>query len=101
MQKKWGITKIAEALGLRKGNQAEKHKCDVTLRKVMLALDNEMTEEEEKKFLAELNSCSYCLEKFNIEKSFKSYLCEKIKRHAVSPKIVDQIRTRIHNTLER
>ena len=74
MQKKWGITKIAEALGLRKGNYAGRHSCDATLKKVMLALDDEMTQEEEKKFLAELNSCSYCLEKFNIEKSFKSYL---------------------------
>ncbi|HYV91598.1 MAG TPA: hypothetical protein VE978_07445 [Chitinophagales bacterium] len=101
MQKKWGITKIAEALGFRKGNESGKHRCDATLKKVMLALDDELTEEEEKKFLAELNSCSYCLEKFKIEKSFKSYLCDKIKRHTVSPKIVDQIRTRIHNTLER
>ena len=88
--------KIAEALGFQKS----KHKCDDTLKKVMLALDHEMTEEEEKKFLAELNSCSHCLEKFDIEKSFKSYLCEKIKRHAVSPKIVDQIRASIHNTME-
>ncbi len=101
MQKKWGITKIAEALGLRKGSHAGKHSCDVTLRKVMLALDNEMTEEEEKKFLAELNSCSYCLEKFNIEKTFKGYLCDKIKRHTVSPKIIEQIRLRISNSMER
>ena len=96
MQKKWGITKIAEALGFQKS----KHKCEDTLKKVMLALDDEMSSEDEKKFLAELNSCSHCLEKYNIEKSFKSYLCDKIKRHTVSQKIVAQIRTRIHNTME-
>ncbi len=95
MQKKWGITKIAETFGFRK-----KHSCDATLKKVMLALDDEMTEEEEKKFLDELNSCSYCLEKFNIEKSFKSYLCDKIKRHTVSSKVVEQIRIRIRNSME-
>jgi hypothetical protein len=96
MQKKWGITKIAETFGFRK----KKHSCDATLKKVMLALDDEMTPDEEKRFLTELNSCSYCLEKFNIEKSFKSYLCDKIKRHSVSPKIVEQIRIRIRNTME-
>ena len=98
MQKKWGITKIVEVFNFRRSKHAGRHSCDTTLKKVMLALDDEMTEDEEKMFLAELNSCSYCLEKYNIEKSFKSYLCEKIKRHVVSPKIVDQIRDRIRNS---
>ena len=98
MQKQWGITKIVKALGLRK---AEKHNCNATLKKVMLALDNELSAEEEKKLLEEVNSCSYCLEKFHIEKTFKSYLCEKIKRRHVSPQIVEQIRIRIRNTMGR
>ena|ERR1043165_779617 len=97
MQKKWGITRIAEVFGIRR----KKHSCDATLKKVMLALDDELTEEEEKKFLAELNSCSYCLEKYNIEKSFKTYLCNKITRHSISTKIVEQIRIRIRNTMEQ
>ena len=99
MQKQWGITKIVKsALGFQK---AEKHDCKATLKKVMLALDNELSEAEEKKLLEEMNSCSHCLEKFHIEKTFKSYLCEKIKRRTVSPQIVEQIRTRIRSGMDR
>ena len=98
MQKQWGITKIVKALGFRK---AAKHDCNSTLKKVMLALDNELNEEEEKKLLEEVNSCSHCLEKFHIEKTFKSYLCEKIKRRHVSAQIVEQIRIRIRSSMDR
>jgi len=101
MQKQWGITKIARALGLLKESSVRKHNCNDTLKKVMLALDNELSAEEEKKLLEEVNSCSYCLEKFHIEKTFKSYLCEKIKRRHVSPQIIEQIRIRIRSTMDR
>ena len=101
MQKQWGITKIVRALGLGKEKSAGKHNCNDTLKKVMLALDNELSAEEEKALLVEVNSCSHCLEKFHIEKTFKSYLCEKIKRRHVSPQIVEQIRIRIRNSMER
>jgi len=100
MQKQWVITKIVRAFGLRKEKNVGQHNCNATLKKVILALDNELNEAEEKKLLEELNSCSYCLEKFHIEQTFKNYLCEKIKRRTVSPQIVEQIRTRIRNTLE-
>ena len=101
MQRKWGIKRIAETLGLRKSDATEKHRCENTLKKVMLALDNEMSEEEEKKFLEEIKSCSYCLEKFQIEQTFKKYLCDKVKRHSCSPKLADQIRSEIHNSMDR
>jgi len=101
MQKKWGITKIVSALGLRKEKNVDKHNCNSTLKKVILALDNELNEAEEKKLLEELNSCSYCLEKFHIEQTFKIYLCEKIKRRTVSPQIIEQIRIRIRSNMGR
>ena len=62
MQRKWAIRRIAEFFGLQKMTPAKrKHSCDATLKKVMLSLDNELSEEEEKKFLEEINSCTYCL----------------------------------------
>lgn len=101
MQKQWGITKIVKALGLRKEKSGGKHNCNDTLKKVMLALDNELSAEEEKALLVEVNSCSHCLEKFHIEKTFKSYLCEKIKRRHVPPQIIEQIRIKIRSTMDR
>jgi anti-sigma factor (TIGR02949 family) len=98
MQKKWGIRKIAETMGFKKKS---KHNCDATLQKVMLALDNEMSEEDEKKLLEEINNCSYCLEKFQIEQAFKKYLCDKVKRHSCSPSLANQIRNEIHNSMDR
>jgi hypothetical protein len=102
MQRKWGIRKIAETMGIKmKKHKMPKHNCNATLQKVMLALDDELSPEEEKKFLDEINSCSYCLEKFQIEQAFKKYLCDKVKRHNCSPSLADQIRTEIHNTMDR
>ncbi|MEO5674013.1 MAG: hypothetical protein ABIQ74_05150 [Chitinophagales bacterium] len=100
MQKKWGIKKIAEAPGIQGESKSGLHNCDSTLKKVMLSLDNEMSEEDEKQFLDEINQCSYCLEKFNIEKSFKEYLCGKIRRRAVPLNLADQIRAHIRHTTE-
>jgi hypothetical protein len=77
------------------------HDCRKTLEKVRLALDNGLTEEEEKQLLIEINMCSYCLEKFEIEQSFKKYLCDKVKRHPCNPKLAEQIRISIHNITDR
>ncbi len=101
MPNKWGIKNIVRAFGFGKKNHAgHKHDCKATLEKVMLALDGELTTEQEKLFLDELNCCSWCLDKFEIEKSFKEYLCDKVKRHTVSSSVVDQIRAKIHNVQE-
>ena len=47
------------------------HQCEDMMSKVFLSLDGELSHEEEKKFLEELNQCSCCLGKYEIEKSFK------------------------------
>ena len=93
MPKKWGIRKIAEVMrGKKKPGQ---HDCQDTLRKVRLVLDGELTQEEEKNFLHEVNICSQCLEKYHIEKSFKEFLTNKISRKHISTSIVDSIRNQI------
>ena len=100
MQKKWDIKRIAEAFGLKPKTKSG-YNCNETLQHVMRALDNELNEEEEKAFLDHVNCCSKCLEKYQIEKSFKSFLSEKIAHHQVSSNLVEQIRLRIRNTLDR
>ena len=37
------------------------HHCDQLISKVFLALDGEMSADEEKKFLDEINQCTCCL----------------------------------------
>ena len=100
MRKKWDIKRIAEAFGLKPKTKSG-YDCKETLQHVMGALDNELSVEEEKEFLDHVNCCSKCLEKYQIEKSFKIFLSEKIVHHHVSSNLVEQIRTRIRNTLDR
>ncbi|MEO6441998.1 MAG: zf-HC2 domain-containing protein [Chitinophagales bacterium] len=95
MQKKWGIKRIAEALGLISKSKEKMYSCKDTLKSVMMALDGELSTDEEKAFLAHVNHCSRCLEKYEIEKSFKQFLTEKILRHHIPDQLVDQIRSRI------
>ncbi|MDX2001541.1 MAG: hypothetical protein SFW35_03865 [Chitinophagales bacterium] len=71
------------------------HDCSKLLSKVFLALDGALTVDEEKQFLDELTQCSWCLEQFNIEKSFKGFLCDKIQKKFVKPEAVAEIKARI------
>ena len=64
-------------------------------------LSDERYTEEEKTFLSHLNCCNQCLEKFEIEKSFKQFLTEKISRHPIPSQLVDQIRSRILGKADR
>lgn len=71
------------------------HNCADTLKKVSMAIDGAMNTTQEKTFLGEIQECSYCLEKYNIEKSFKSFLCAKVTRREVSADLVSSIRSMI------
>jgi mycothiol system anti-sigma-R factor len=94
MQQRWGIKKIAETLGFS-SKKKNMYDCNETLKHVVMALDGELSTEEEKQFLEHINDCSHCLEKYEIEKSFKKYLTEKISRHTIPAHLIDQIRSRI------
>ncbi len=71
------------------------HDCLDVLSKVYLVLDGEMSAEEEKAFLKDLNKCSCCLDQYHIERSFKEFLAEKVQRRAVNQKLVASIRSEI------
>ncbi len=101
MQQKWGIKRIAEALGLKGKSKPRMSDCKETLKHVMLALDGELTDEEEKAFFTHINCCNQCLEKFEIERSFKQFLTQKISRHPIPTQLVDQIRSRILGNADR
>ena len=72
------------------------HNCKDIISKVFLILDGELSIDEEKEFLNELNCCTSCLEKYNIERSFKSFLCAKINKKTVSIETVSTIKAQLN-----
>ena len=73
------------------------HDCSKILSKVFLALDGEMKKHEEQEFFEEIQRCPSCLQKFDIEKSFKSFLCAKINKKHISSQTVSSIRNKIED----
>lgn len=62
---------------------------------MFLALDGELSYEEEKEFMDELNRCSWCLEQYHIEKAFKEFLSTRLQRKEIRPEIVREIKNAI------
>ena len=56
------------------------HDCNSILQKVYLCLDGEMSSQEEEIFLADIERCSHCLQHYQIEESFKTFLTSRIER---------------------
>ena len=71
------------------------NECTELLRKVELALDGELTQDQEKKLFNDLEHNPWCLDVYNIEKCFKDFLCEKIERKTVDQNTVQCIREKI------
>ncbi len=71
------------------------HNCAEIISKVMLILDGRLTIEEEKEFLVEVEKCPFCLEKYDIEKSFKDFLIHKISQKKVPTSLVQNIKDKI------
>jgi len=71
------------------------HSCRTLLQKVMLSLDGEMSEQDEQQFFDEVTKCSTCLEHYNIEKSFKEFMCAKLSRKTISPDVILSIREKV------
>ena len=75
----------------------KQHDCSEVISKVFLTLDGELSKDEEKEFFEELKRCSWCLEHYNIEQSFKEFLCKKISKKEVRPEIISEIKSKIRN----
>ena len=73
----------------------KQHDCGEIISKVFLALDGELSADEEKEFQEEIEKCSKCLEQYSIEKAFKQFLAVKISRKHISPKLINEIKEKI------
>ena len=90
MQRRWGTKPKAN-----KPLMDTHPDCSKVLSKVFLALDGELTVEEEREFLEHLQKCSCCLDQFHIEKAFKEFLIKKIHRKKVASTLVSDIKKKI------
>lgn len=72
------------------------HNCDHILSKVFLALDGELSSEEEASFLAEINQCGDCLEKYQIEKNFKDFLSKKVRKECCFETLAQNIKNKLY-----
>ncbi|MEI6311847.1 MAG: hypothetical protein WCP57_06285 [Bacteroidota bacterium] len=76
----------------------QNHACDQIMSKVILSLDGALSPDEEKKFLEEINQCSCCLGKYEIEKSFKEFLAQKVSKSCCFETLAQSIKQKIkHN----
>ncbi|PSR04975.1 MAG: hypothetical protein BRD50_02355 [Bacteroidetes bacterium SW_11_45_7] len=71
------------------------HTCTNLLRKVELALDGELTHDEEKQLFNDLEQNPWCFDVYDIEKCFKQFLTEKIERKRIDESTIKCIRERI------
>ncbi|MDZ4845493.1 MAG: hypothetical protein SH857_08090 [Chitinophagales bacterium] len=74
------------------------HDCSEVVSRMFLALDGELTTPEEKEFLDELNRCSWCLEHYHVEKTFKQFLSNRLARKEINPAMIEEIKSKIKNS---
>lgn len=86
---------------LDQNEEQKNHCCDECLRLIQLAIDGEITSPDQGSLLDELEKCSSCFEKYNIEKSFKDFLCAKIERKCIDPNTIESIKAAITNISAR
>ena len=75
------------------------HSCVETIAKVVLSLDGDLSQAEEREFLIEVNCCSHCLKRYDIERSFKEFLQQKVSNHKVDPSVIAKIKSEIKSKL--
>jgi hypothetical protein len=63
--------------------------------RVIMYLDNELTKQEERDLLLEIQSNPQLKDFFNKEKSFREFIRNKVNRQKVSPALVQNIKDRI------
>ena len=71
------------------------HDCVKVVAKIQLALDGALNTSMERDFLDQVEQCPSCLKKFDVEKSFKQFLVEKIERKSTNEDLANSIRKKL------
>jgi anti-sigma factor (TIGR02949 family) len=75
---------------------SESEECSQLLQ---LILDGEASPEQEKKFYQHIDTCVYCLNGYELEKSIRKLIKTKIKKQEVPTDLVDSIKLKIRQTV--
>jgi anti-sigma factor (TIGR02949 family) len=82
--------------GLRKqGSPYSDTECDDIIRKLEAMLDGDQDVTQDKDFMEKVNNCEYCLEQYEIEKSFKELVKAKLKGLVVSNSLIQSIKSKL------
>jgi hypothetical protein len=73
-------------------NAMTSHDCNKVVLKMYLALDGELSTDEMREFLFELDRCSCCFRSFEQEKSFRAFLVSKIERRCMPENALQKLR---------
>lgn len=71
--------------------------CEEIIARLEQLLDGEMDKEEEQHFLETVTNCEYCLEQYNIEKSFRKLLKTGLNNVLHSSSLIFNIKSKIRS----
>jgi anti-sigma factor (TIGR02949 family) len=74
-----------------------KAQCTECLQSLQLLVDGETTKEQESYFRKHLEECSPCYTFYNLEKSVKEVLQNKIEQRPIPPALIENIKAGIRN----
>lgn len=88
--------KEKNGVGLKKhGSPYSDSECEEIIRKLEAMLDGDQDVTQDKEFMDKVKNCDYCLEQYEIEKSFKELVKSKIKGLMVSSSLVQSIKDKL------
>ena len=71
------------------------HDCNEVIAKLEVLLDGELDQEVEAQLIKEIKDCPGCLEHYNVDKSFKDFLQNKLERKCCTEKLKHEILEKI------
>lgn len=75
------------------------HDCNEVVTHFNMLLDGALNAKEEQDVMCELQRCLHCLEKYNLEEKYRTFLKEKIEKKSLSPECIQKIRNFIEKEL--
>lgn len=68
------------------------HDCTEVIEKVELLLDGELNAKDEQDVLCELQRCMHCLNEYNLEKRFKTFIQERVSKKCMPSPCLSKIK---------
>jgi anti-sigma factor (TIGR02949 family) len=72
-----------------------KAQCTECLQSLQMLVDGEATKEQESYFKDHLNECTPCYTFFNLEKTVKEVLQNKIQKRPLPPSLIENVKAKI------